>query len=301
MKHLRTLTYIAEIARTGSIRRTAEKLNITPSALTRKLQDFEQELGTPVFERIAQGVRLNAAGELLVRHIRDQVSDFERVKSHIADLSGVRRGHVAIACSQAFVDHVLPQEIESYRARFPLVSFSVQVRDYHEAIVALSRHEADLALILQPPPATELHILTSCEQPLCALMSAGHPLAGAGSVRLRDCLRFPLAMPDHSVAIRHLLDTAIARMSLPADILIESNSLEFLRNQVLREQVVTFQVSSGIPAQPELVARPIDRRDMPPTTVVLAHLRGRTLPIAASKFADQLANTLIADRLSGSA
>ncbi len=61
MKHLRTLAYVTEIARAGSIRRAAERLSITPSALTRQIQDLEYELGTPIFERLAQGMRLNAA------------------------------------------------------------------------------------------------------------------------------------------------------------------------------------------------------------------------------------------------
>ncbi|RZK97050.1 MAG: LysR family transcriptional regulator, partial [Methylobacterium sp.] len=99
MKHTRTLACIAEIARSGSIRRAAERLNIAPSALT------------------------------------------------------------------AF--------------------------------------EADLALVLQPPPSADLHVLYSCRQPLCALMRAGHPLAReTGPVRLRDCLAHAMALPDRSLAIR---------------------------------------------------------------------------------------------------
>ena len=292
MKHLRTLTYIADVARSGSIRRTAEQLNITPSALTRKIQDFEQDLGTPIFERTALGMRLNSAGELVVRHVRDQVSDFERVRSQIADLSGVRRGHVAIACSQAFADHVMPDEIQAYRASFPLVSFVVQVRDHAHAVAALIAYEAELALILQPPPAPELQVLLSGRQPLCALMDAGHPLARSGPVRLRDCLRFPIAMPDRSLAIRHLLDAAITRAALPVTVVVESGSLEFLRNYARREQVVSFQVPSGISADPAgLVAREIDGRDLAPVQVVLGHLRGRRLSVAAAKFVDQLSRS----------
>ena len=66
MRHLRLLSYINEVARTGSIRRAAEQLNLTPSALNRRIQDVEAELGTAIFERLPRGVRLNAAGELLI-------------------------------------------------------------------------------------------------------------------------------------------------------------------------------------------------------------------------------------------
>lgn len=291
MKHLRTLQLIADVARRGSIRGTAESLNITASALTRKIQDFEEELGTPIFERLPHGMRLNAAGELLIRHILDQTADFERLKSQIADLSGVRRGHVAIVGSQAFVDSVLPEQIADYRARYPQVSFSVQVRDHSLGIAALTNFEADLALLVNPPPATDMNILFASDQPFYALMRADHPLAGSSPIRIRDCAAYPIAMPDRSLAIRHMLDVAYARIRVSRHISIESGSLEFLRNYVLRENAITFQIMRG-DVDIRACARPIDPRDIPSIQIVLGQLRSRTLSVAAAKFADQLSNNL---------
>ena len=60
-----------------------------------------------------------------------------------------------------------------------------------------------------------------------------------------------------------------------------------------REAVISFRVISGLPARETgLVARQVDARDLVPRHVVLGHLRGRTLSVAAAKFADQLANSL---------
>jgi len=293
MRHLKLFQYISEVARRGSIRGAAEHLNITPSALTRKIQDFEDEFGTPIFERLPQGMRLNAAGELLIRHIRDQSADFDRLKSQIADLSGVRRGHVSVACSQAFIDNVLPEEIATYRSQFPQVTFTVVVRDHVLGAAALSSFEADLALLLNPPPFADMRILLATEQPLCALFRADHPLAQPGTVRLRECFTFPVAMPDQTLAIRHLLDVARSRRQIAANMQIESGSFEFLRNYVMREQAVTFQILSGIPQEDSRIyARPIDLRDLAPIQIVLGQLRGRALSVAAAKFADQLSNHL---------
>lgn len=244
MKHLRTLNYIAAIAKTGSIRKTAEGVNLTPSALNRKIQDFERELGCEIFERLAGGVRLNAAGELVLRHIRDQVSEFERVRSKIADLSGMRRGHVTVACSQAFAYHFMPKEIAVYRAQFPLVSFEVRISDHREAIAALNAHEVDLALVLQPPAAPAFQVLLSLTQPLCAMMAADHPLAGDAPVRLRDCLRYPLVLPDRTTAGRYLFDMATHRMELPVDVMVTTNSFEFCRSYLLREPLETARLKS---------------------------------------------------------
>jgi DNA-binding transcriptional LysR family regulator len=204
----------------------------------------------------------------------------------------VRRGHIAIACSQGFADHILPREVEAYRTQFPLVSFYVQVRDHLPGVEALTSYEADLALLIEPPPAPDMDILFNGNVPLCALMRRDHPLAEIGPVRLRDCLRHPIGMPDRSLAIRVPLDVALARARAVPVVAVESNSLELMRNHTLRENIISFQVSVGVPILPELCVRPIDPRDMPPIRIVLGQLRGRTLPIASAKFADQLARSL---------
>lgn len=297
MKHLRTFQCIKDVASSGSIRKSAERLSLTPSALTRKIQSFEAELGTQLFERVPHGMRLNAAGELLLFHIQAQMSDFDRLRSQIADLSGVRRGHVTIATSQAFAHSLIPREIAAYRSKHPLVSFSVVVRDHVHAVNAVAAFEADVALVIAPPPAPEFQPLEIIHQPMCCFMNKDHPLAAEETVRLRECLKYPIAMPGPSLAIRHHVQGAIVRASLPVNTVVESDSFEVLRSCVIDDdQVISFQIRAGIPkGSSDLIAREIDQRDMPPTHFVLGQLRGRSLSVAASKFVDQISGNLNAD------
>ena len=295
MKHLQILEFIDAIAKTGSIRKTAESVNLTPSALNRRIQAFEREMGTAIFERLPTGVRLNAAGELLARHILNQLSEFEGLRSRIADLEGVRRGHVSIACSQAYAHHFVPQQIDIYRRRYPLVTFEVKVGDHVQAVAALDAHEADLAIIVQPPVSSPLQILAARPQSLCAIMRAAHPLATVARLRFRDCLRFPLVLADRTTAGRYLFDRALQRSGLQANVAISTNSFEFMRGYLLREPLVGFQIMSGLPPVGDrggLVFRQIERRDAQTVAFVLGQLRGRTLPVACARFAEQVARAL---------
>ena len=97
MRYMTTIRFIDAVARAGSIRKAADELAITSTALNRRILAVEEELGAPIFERLARGVRLNSAGEIFIHHIRNQISDMERVRTQIADLAGERRGSVAIA------------------------------------------------------------------------------------------------------------------------------------------------------------------------------------------------------------
>ena len=181
MRHLLPLHYISAVARAGSIRKAAETLAITSTALNRRILAMEEDLGVPIFERLPRGVRLSAAGEILIHHVRAQLSDIERVKSQIADLSGERRGHIAIACSQALLPYFLPEQISTYRSAHPAVTFSVFLRDRAAAEQALVDMSADLALVFEPVRLTEFSIILTVRQPVHAVMASGHPLARSGN------------------------------------------------------------------------------------------------------------------------
>src|SRR3989440_12895195 len=168
MRHLRFLRSVDEVARAGSIRRAAEQLHVTASAVNRRVMDLEEELGAALFERRPRGMRLTAAGELFVRYIREQTGDVERMKSQIEDLKGLRRGTVRIACSQALALDFLPREIAAFRTRHPLVSFNVRVLDPEQAMTALATYEVDLGVGFRPPFLSNFQPLMSLQPRIVA-------------------------------------------------------------------------------------------------------------------------------------
>ncbi len=294
MRHLRFLNYFDEVARTGSIRKAAEHLNVTASAINRRIMDLEEELETPLFERRPRGVRLTAAGELFVRYIREQNSDVERMKSQIEDLKGLRRGTIRVACSQALALDFLPREIAKFRARFPLVQFDVQVADRDHVMTALESYQVDLVLVFRPSFMASFQPLMTLEQRLVALMAPDHPLAAQASVRLRDCALYPVALAERGIGGRQLLDNVMARSNLRFNIVAESNSFEFLRNLVLHDKVISFQIEIGTldHERGTFVRRMIDDRDVPRANLVLGQLRERNLSVPAAKFAEQLVHVM---------
>jgi len=296
MRLLKPFTYVDAVARAGSIRSAAETLAITPSALNRRILALEDELGVQIFERLPRGVRLSTAGEILIQHIRMQSSDMERVRSQIADLTGERRGHVSIACSQALLPYFLPAQIAAYRAVHPGVTFGVSLRDRAAAESALTDHSADLALVFEPVRLTEFRTLMTVRQRIHGVMSADHPLAAMNPLRLRDCVEYPVALPTISYGVRHLLETALINSSLSLNPVVESDSFEFLRNYAANESIVSFQIPIGLDQQNAasqgFVIRPLDERDAPAGTLYVGQLKSRTLPVAAARFADQICRYL---------
>ncbi|WP_108658831.1 LysR family transcriptional regulator [Acuticoccus kandeliae] len=294
MRHMLTLDLIEAVARAGSIRKAAELMNLTSSAVNRRLQSFEQEFGTQIFERHAQGVRLNSAGELLLKHIRSQRSDLAVVRGQVEELIGVRRGHVTIACSQALTPFFLPDRIAEFRKRYPGVTFTVNVRDRVAAERELTSFAADLALVFEPVNMADFDILCAAPQPVCAVMAEDHPLARAPQVRLRACLDGPHVVPSDRFGVRHLLDMALRRASRKLNPIVVADSFEFMRRYVTHERAVGFEIPIGLTGAVAqgLVVRPLPKEDVPPGHLLLGQLAGRTLPVAAARFAEELTMAL---------
>lgn len=294
MRHQRVLKYIDEVARIGSIRRAADKLNVTASALNRRVLDIEEEIGQPLFERHARGMRLTAAGEAFLRYVRADLSNLARLQSELEDMAGFRRGEVRLAASQAVAYDLLPREIDAYRKQHPLVRFNVRVTNRVEAMQALADHSADLAIMFNPERSFELEPIAHLSQRLHAVLAKRHPLARRKALRMREIVGYPLALPEPGLGSRTLLDGFFARSSLRYTVGLESNSFELLMRFVRQEPAVSFQVQIGTPP-PEgldgLVSRPIVEQNLAGADIVLGYLRGRALPIAADKFAQQLARS----------
>lgn len=301
MRFMTSLRFIDVVAREGSIRKAADKLAITSTALNRRILQIEDEIGQPLFERLPGGVRLNTAGEIFVQHIRSQVADLARVQSQIADLSGIRRGHVQIASGADALRRFLPAAIAAYRASHPAVSFRLNRCYGEDAEARLMSLDADLSLIFNPIRAAHVHVAATVRQQIHCVMPADHRLAGKEVIRLRDLAGEDLVLPSAHSGVRQILDSALFRRDIEARVILESDSFEFMQNFLHFESALFFQIpiamddntAKGIAGfDSQLVARPMDLADVPSGTLHICHLKGRVLPVAAAKFLDDIITNL---------
>ena len=294
IKYLKTFELIEAVVRAGSIRKAAEDTNLTASALNRRIQNFEQEFGWPIFERLPRGMRLNPAGELLMQHIGLQRTDLARVQSQVADLSGERRGHVSIACSQALLAYFMPEQIAIYRAAHPGVTFTVNVRDRAQAERDLASFSSDLALVFEPIHMVEFEVLHALPQAVHAVFQSGSPMAAKSTLRLRECLTHKLILPSAAYGVRHLLELGATRIGRTLSPAVETESFELIRHYAAHENAVGFQIPIGLNvAQQDTIAhRPLSEQDVPFGRLLLGQMKGRALPVASAKFGQQLVAAL---------
>ena len=296
MRHLTHLRYIDVVAREKSIRKASEKLNITSTALNRRILALEEEVGTPLFERLPSGVRLNTAGELFIQHIRSQMTDLSRVLSQISDLSGVRRGHVTVSGGPEILSSFLPGQIAKYRQDFQAVQFDVLRQTPEQSLTALINFETDMAFIFDSVLPSDLDIVASVSQPLFALVHKGHPLAKQQFLKLQDCLAWPIISPLSEGGLKTMLEVGRLRTAANLQTVIKTDEPNFISDYIRNENAIGFAIPLSFEENTQIITGlksiAIDERDVPPGIVHLVQRKGRVLSVAAAKFIDQIVQAL---------
>jgi DNA-binding transcriptional LysR family regulator len=291
----RHFVYLDAVARAGSIRKAADKLHVASTALNRKILEIESEIGTPLFERLPRGVRLTAAGEVLLTAVRRTLADLRTAESQIEQLRGLVRGTVRVGGAESVSTDLLPSTIAQYQQSHPGVQFQMRSGVTMQLLQALIADEIDMVLVHDPAPSEALRVVTALPQPLCAMLRPDHPLADRQTLRLSDCAVHPLALGDRSFGSRRLIDAVTARSRLTLKAVFEASSVQTLKDFTQLTGAISFQYQIGTLREArrgELRSIPLTDPAFSQSKLVLATREGRMLPIASQAFLEALVNRL---------
>lgn len=277
MKHLQIYHAFRAVVKEGSIRKAAETMGISASALNRQIAGLEAELDVLLFDRRATGVRLSAAGEIYYRQFIEHIARLDSAKITVADLKGARIGHVSVAVSPELAQGFFPFEINNYRDLYPRVTFSGLPAAPSDFEDKLNRYEADLALIVQPEFTDGVEVLATADLPLCALTDRTDlPL---------DAFEDPgLILPAPNLGLRVVIDLVAKRKRLTLRPAIET--LAHIPTDLMPPDAIQLWLTDDLPTHQ--TAQPLPQLGHPTARVVLCQRKGHALSVAAAKFADQI-------------
>ncbi|PDS62476.1 LysR family transcriptional regulator [Rhizobium anhuiense] len=239
MLHGRALRYIDEVARQGSIRKAARTLHVAASAVNRYILELEEELQAPIFERLPRGLKLTSSGEILIQHIRETLQAHQRMRSQIQSLKGLNRGEVALATMATLAAGRIAEIVAAYREENPQVSLLIMVGDRTTVAEMVALGQADIAIAYNLPDDTRLQRAAEFHHALGAVVAPAHPLANRRTVRMSDCLLYPLVLADRSLSLREVVEaTAPARATLVP--VVETNSMELMKRLARTTPHITF-------------------------------------------------------------
>ncbi len=302
MLHGRMLRYLDEVARSGSIRRAATKLNVASTAINRQILALEEELGEPIFERLPRRLRLTATGEVLIEHVRETLKNYGNVTRRLEALKGVRQGQITIATTFGLAAGPVARIVDDFLAQHPRVQVRIRSLTSEAIANAVLAGEVAIGLGFNLPANPGLRTVILTDVPFGAVVRPGHPLAAQGGTRLVDVAQFPLVLAEPAMTLRMIVDQALARLPGGTAPRIETNSIELMKQYVRRGEAVAFlnpiDVSEDVAAG-TLVYLPLQDRNLQPQPLrLVARQRGFVDPLT-SLFVEHLRVALAAIPIAG--
>ena len=293
--HAAVLRYFEAVAEEGSIRRASERLHISPSAVDRQILKLEDHLGTPLFERRPNGMRLTDAGQLVLNHARTTLHDFARLRGDIDDLRGIVSGEVTIATLDSLTVHFLPEAVARFVAAHPAVLVRVIALDPVEAMHSVAQGNADLGLTFSPARRRGISLLADVPSPMCAIMTPDHELAARKSVTLDECGACRLMYQDHSASMQPFFGNEMEAFKSAHKPVAISNTLAVLKRLLLRGVGIAFYTRLGFAeelASGRLVAVPLEGERLSTLRLCLIAPSDRMPTVAARAVAEHLQQAL---------
>jgi LysR family transcriptional regulator, regulator of abg operon len=177
-RHLRD--FIA-IAQSRSLRSAAASLGLTQPAISRSLQELEEELGVPLFERHAKGVKLTAAGDKFLVRAQIASESVRRGLEEARQFQGDLSGSVAVSMSSAPALGLLPYAYPLFRKAWPDISLRFTEGQFHTIEPRLRSGELDFYAGPRPERAVgsgyAVQIISTNERVVMARRD--HPLSAA--------------------------------------------------------------------------------------------------------------------------
>lgn len=204
-----------KLAEQLNIGRTAERVGLTQSAVTKVVQRLEAEFGLPLVERGASGVVLTGAGTLMRRKAEELVASFESLRHEMAAAQSAQKGVVRVGTVPALLDVKLLPVLTKWRRKYPELLLQISVKVSDELIEMVGNGGLDLAMCFSPTQRSNLQSESLGPQRYHVVARAGHPLAQSGKCTMAALSRAQWLLPAPTVGMRAWVEDAFTRNGLP--------------------------------------------------------------------------------------
>ena len=219
------LRYFVRVAEMGSFSKAAIELDVAQPALSRQVRLLETDLRVTLLQRTGRGVLLTDAGKRLYEHA---IGILQLVAHAREDLSANRdeaTGRIVIGLPPSMGRMLTLPLVDAFKQHLPKARLAIVEGLSAHIVEWISTGRVDLGLVHNPDanPAIEtLHVL---DEPLCLVSAAKGLARKQPPLPLAELAKLPLVLPEHSHAIRKLLETQAALGGLKLNIAYEVSSV----------------------------------------------------------------------------
>jgi DNA-binding transcriptional LysR family regulator len=291
---LRHLRYFLAVGEALNFTRAAAQLRIAQPALSRQVQDLEDEIGVDLLRRSPRGVTLTAEGKLFLEEVRDLLKRVEESVEKVRALARGEYGELRVGYAPSPTVEILPPGLAAFQKAVPRVKLLLHDLSSDELIKGLRDATLELAIMVQPSgeqaAGVEFELLRT--YPFCVALTSAHPFARMKSIPLEKVANEPLislSRKDYPDA-HEMMDRVFARIPTKPRIAVECDSASSLIAEVEAGRGIAltssfFKLVTG----KRLIYRPLTGTTESLSVGIARAVNGDITP-AGEKFCDLLRN-----------
>jgi len=185
---LRQLRSLLAIHETGKISSAASRLGLTGPAVTIQIRQIEEEVGTPLFDRMSDGMRPTVAGLAAIDAARAVLGRLDLLGEELAAIADGEKGTLRLGVVST-AKYFAPRMIAEFARRRPGIAIDLHVGNRADTIDTLRRQSVDLALMGRPPRDLPVRASVFGDHPLVIVAPPDHKLADRRDIAKEDLAR----------------------------------------------------------------------------------------------------------------
>ncbi len=228
---LRQLKIFEAVARCLSYTRASKELHLTQPAVSMQVKQLEESAGLPLFEQIGKRVFLTEAGQEMAHYARSVLDTLQEADQVFDEMRGMERGCLRIAVAST-ANYFVPRLLAAFCQRYPAVKVSLDVTNREGLLNALADNEVDLVIMGKPPDSMDLLAEIFMDNPLVAIASPQHPLAGEKNIPLQRLQEETFLIREQGSGTR----SATERFFIDRDLSL-SSAMEMSSSEAIKQGV----------------------------------------------------------------
>lgn len=183
IRHLRLIQAIEEFK---SLTKAAERLYVTPSALSHQLKELETALGSKVFSRVGKRMIVTESGRVLLHETATVLAKLDNAFEQVRKMSRGEYGQLRI-CTECYTGyHWLPPILKDFNKKFPDVEIVINTEDITKPLTQLLKGKLDVALVFRKEINKNIRYHSLFIDELVAVVPSSHPWTKMSSVSAAD-------------------------------------------------------------------------------------------------------------------
>lgn len=185
-----SLRFFVRVVEEGTISQAAQREHIAAAAISRRIADLEDQLGTPLLRRTNKGVHPTQAGMELLYRARSILNSVQDLKSHLQGYSQGQQGHIHLLANISVISQHLPHILADFISAHPGVQLKIEEKNSLEIVYEIEKSQADIGIYTALPHDADIESYFFRHDHLGVLVPLDHDLAQFDRLFFEQCLDY---------------------------------------------------------------------------------------------------------------